>query len=82
MSPTASIHTKISLSTATGEYPTVLQWRSKLTPGISMVLQWLRFCALTAEGMGSIFGQGSRSHMMQLKTPHAAMKIKDLMCHN
>ena len=82
MSPAASIHTKIALSTATGEYPTVLQWRSKLSPGISMVLQWLSFCALTAEGMGSIFGQGSRSHMLQLKTPHATMKIKDLVCHN
>ena len=65
MSPAASIHTKIALSTATGEYPTVLQWRSKLSPGISMVLQWLSFCALTAEGMGSIFGQGSRSHMLE-----------------
>ena len=82
MSPAASIHTKIALSTATGEYPTVLQWKSKLTLGISVVLQWLRFYALTAEGMGSIFWQGSRSHILQLKTPHATVKIKDLVCHN
>ena len=33
----------------------------------SLVVQWLRLHALNAEGPGSIPGQGSRSHMPQLK---------------
>ena len=33
----------------------------------SLVVQWLRLLALTARGLGSIPGQGTRSHMLQLK---------------
>ncbi|TEA42070.1 hypothetical protein DBR06_SOUSAS23010014, partial [Sousa chinensis] len=47
-----------------------------------MVVQWLRLHALNAESLGSIPGQGTRSHMLQLrvrmpqlKIPHATMKI-------
>ena len=50
----------------------------------SMVVQWLRFYAPSAGGLGSIPGQGTRPHMLQpkkekkkkTKTPHATMKIK------
>ncbi|TEA33121.1 hypothetical protein DBR06_SOUSAS24310008, partial [Sousa chinensis] len=41
----------------------------------SLVVQWLRLCAPNAGGPGSIPGQGTRSRMLQLKAPHAAMKI-------
>ena len=35
-----------------------------------------------AGGPGSIPGQGTRSHMPQLKILFAASKIEDLMCHD
>ena len=35
--------------------------------GSSLVVQWLRLLAPTARGPGSIPGQGTRSHMLQLK---------------
>ncbi|TEA37350.1 hypothetical protein DBR06_SOUSAS1910041, partial [Sousa chinensis] len=48
----------------------------------SLVVQWLRLCAPNAGGLGSIPGQGTRSHMpqlractSQLKIPHTATKI-------
>ena len=40
--------------------------------GASLVVQWLRLQALSA---GSIPGQGSRSHVLQLKIPHATRKM-------
>ena len=43
--------------------------------GASLVVQWLRLPAPNAGGPGSIPGQGTRSHMLQLKTPHTAAKI-------
>ena len=33
----------------------------------SLVVQGLRFCTFTSEGPGSICGQGTRSHMLQLR---------------
>ena len=33
----------------------------------SLVIQWLRLCALNAGGPGLIPGRGTRSHMPQLK---------------
>ena len=39
--------------------------------GTSLVVQWLRLCALHAGGPGLIPGQGTRSHMPQLR-PSAA----------
>ena len=44
-------------------------------PGTSLVIQWLRLCALNAGDPGSIPGQGIRSHMSQLKIPCATTKI-------
>ena len=47
-----------------------------------MVVQWLRLCAPTAGGLGSIPGRGTRSHMPQLRVripqlrPSAAKKKK------
>ena len=43
--------------------------------GTSLVVQWLRLCTPNAGGSGSIPGQGTRSHMLQLKNHHAAMNI-------
>ena len=40
--------------------------------GTSVVVQWLRVWAPNAGGPGSILGQGTRSHMIQLKILHAA----------
>ena len=39
-------------------------YTSLLIPGTSLAIQWLRFCASNAGGMGSIPGQGT-------KIPHA-----------
>ena len=41
--------------------------------GTSLVVQWLRLCTPKAEGLGSIPGQGTRSHIPQLKS-------EDTMC--
>ena len=46
------------------------------------VVQWLRLHAPKIGGLSSILGQGTRSHMLQLKGPHAATKIEDLVCHS
>ena len=32
---------------------------------------WVRLCGPNAGGLGLICGQGTRSHMLQLKIPHA-----------
>lgn len=56
--------------------------------GTSLVVQWLRLHTSNAGGLGSIFGQETRSYMSQLKElacfakkiPHAA--TKELMCPN
>ncbi|TEA31056.1 hypothetical protein DBR06_SOUSAS9610115, partial [Sousa chinensis] len=48
----------------------------------SLVVWWLRLCTPNAGSPGSTPGQGTRSHMpqlrvhmLQLKIPHAATKI-------
>ena len=65
--------------------------------GTSLVVQRLRCHFPIARGPGSISGQGTRSHMLQLrdympqlkvshavtkKILHAAMKIEDPVCQN
>ena len=42
----------------------------------SLVVQWLRLCVFNAGGLSSIPGQGTRSHMWQLKIPHATTKTQ------
>ena len=37
------------------------------TWGTSLVVQWLRLCAPNAGAVGLIPGQGTRSHMLQLR---------------
>ena len=39
------------------------------------MVQWLRFCAPSAGGPGSVPGQGTRSHMPQLKSLCAAVRL-------
>ena len=51
-----------------------------LHSGTSLVVQWLRLHAPHAGGTGSIPAQGPRSHMPQLKSPHAA--TQDASCHD
>ena len=55
--------------------------------GTSLMEQWIRLRTRNAEGLGSIPGQGTRSHMPQLrvrvpqlKIPHAT--TKDPVCRN
>ena len=44
----------------------------KISPlGTSLVIQWLRLQDPNAGGLGSVPGQGTRSHMLQLR-PNAA----------
>ena len=40
------------------------------------MVQWLRFCAPNAGGLGSVPGQGTRSHMQQLKLGTVKKKKK------
>ena len=56
--------------------------------GTSLVIQWLRHCTPNAGGPSLVHGQGTRSHMtqlrvcmLQLKSPNATMKSEDPMCH-
>ncbi|TEA41399.1 hypothetical protein DBR06_SOUSAS7910076, partial [Sousa chinensis] len=42
----------------------------------SLVVQWLRLHAPNAGGPGLIPDWGTRSHMPQLKIPHAATKTQ------
>ena len=41
-----------------------------------LVVQWLRLCTPNAGGPGSIPGQGTRSHMQELNSPHSANKTR------
>ena len=47
-----------------------------------MVIQWLRLHVPNAEGLGLIPVQGTRAHMQQLNSLHAATKVKDPTHHN
>ena len=44
--------------------------------GTSLAVQWLRFCASNAGGLGLIPIQGTRSHMQQLKILYTTMKMQ------
>ena len=55
----------------------------------SVVVQWLRLCAPNAKGPGSIPGQGTRFHMLQLRfcilqlnMLCATMETEDPKSHN
>ena len=51
------------------------EWCILITVGTSVVVQWLRLWAPDAEGLGSILGQGARSHMLQLRARRPQLKI-------
>ena len=68
-----------------GQGPMGKAWNTRPNSGLrtSLVVQWLRLHAPNAGGLGSIPGQGTRSHMPQqricrpqgrLKMLHATMK--------
>ena len=42
--------------------------RNVISLEASLVVQWLRFCAPNAGGLGLIPGQGTRFHMLQLRS--------------
>ena len=44
--------------------------------GTSLVVQWIRLCALNAANLGLIPGQGTRSHVLQLKILHATTQTQ------
>ena len=46
----------------------------KWNEGTSLVVQWLRLLAAHARGPSSISGQGTRSHMLQLRSGAAKLK--------
>ena len=46
--------------------------------GTSLVVQWLRLLAPNAQGLGSIPGQGTRSHLLQLRVH--LLRLKDPVC--
>ena len=51
-------------------------WKTDLKAlGTSLVVQWLRLWAPNAGGPGSIPGQGTRSHMPQLRPHMLQLKI-------
>ena len=63
--------------------------KNKEDTGTSLVVQWLRLHIYNAGDLGSIPGQGTGSHMPQLrvhtpqlKIPRAAAKTEDPKCHN
>ena len=47
-----------------------------LAPGMSLVVQWLKISTPNAGGPCLTPGQGTSSHMPQLKIPHNAMKTR------
>ena len=47
-----------------------------LSTGTSLAVQWVRLHAPNAGGPGSFPGQGTRSHMLQWKIPHATTKTQ------
>ena len=44
--------------------------------GTSLVVQWIRLCALNAANLDLIPGQGTRSHVLQLKILHATTQTQ------
>ena len=44
--------------------------------GTSLVVQWIRLCTPNTGGPGSIPGQGTRFHMLQLKILNVATKTR------
>ena len=56
---------------------TVLKIDCEGVKGTSLLVQWLRLHAPNVGDLRSIPGQENRSHMSQLKIPHAATKTPE-----
>ena len=59
----------------------MVKWAPSVSFGTSLMVQWLRLCAPNADGLGSIPGWGTRSHM-QLKILHATSKTWCRTCES
>ena len=68
-----------SLNVISLERPSLTPVRSNPIAGTSLGVQWLR---LSSPNSGSIPSQGTRSHVVHLRIPHAAVKIEDPGCCN
>ena len=67
-------HSKCSVS---GSYYYILKTKKaayKANFGTSLVVQWLKLCTPNVRGLGSIPGQGIRSHMLQLRDRTTQLK--------
>ena len=57
-----------------GAFMSVWPWiKMSVSPGTSLVIQWLRLCAPKVGGLGSTPDQGTRSHTPQLRGLHATL---------
>ena len=54
--------------------------RNLYLPCTSLVIWWLRLHAPNARDLGLIPGQGTRSHMLQLRV--CRLQLKDPACHS
>ena len=54
----------------------VIRFMSRTHIGTGLVVQWLRFCTPNTGGLGLIPGQGTRSHMPQLRVLMLQLKTK------
>ena len=45
----------------------------------SLAVQWLRLCVPNAGGLGSIPGQGTKSHMLQRRPKICLLQLKTLL---
>ena len=60
-----------------------LSFQSESMHWTSLVVQWLRLCAPSAGGWGSVPGRGTRSHLLQLERIfRVARKVKEPACCN
>ena len=55
---------------------------NKYSLGLLRWVQWLRLHIPNAGGLNSIPGQGTRSHMPQIKIPHATTKTQHSQINN
>ena len=71
----------VKLQQKKGKADAIMPCKSSQGPGSSLVVHWLGCWAPNAGGLGSTPGQETRSHMPQLKIPHAIKKTEDAVCH-
>ena len=72
--PASSGAMREDLSRSVSKFP----FLKRTSVGPSLVVQWLRLWTPNAGALGSIPGQGTRPHMLQLNIPYAASRQKIL----